>query len=83
MHVLYFNIMTLSYVMIYCYTDVHMHLNQGLFRLNGGCGYVLKPKVMRWVNPEVDFDPRITTPHPDVNPINLEIEVHTSICMYI
>ena len=27
--------------------DVSMHLNQGLFRLNGGCGYVLKPEVMR------------------------------------
>ena len=28
-------------------SDVWMHLNQGLFRLNGGCGYVLKPEVMR------------------------------------
>ena len=24
-----------------------MHLNQGLFRMNGACGYVLKPEVMR------------------------------------
>ena len=24
-----------------------MFLNQGKFRQNGGCGYVLKPKVMR------------------------------------
>ena len=28
-------------------SDVWMHLNQGLFRLNGGCGYILKPEVMR------------------------------------
>ena len=27
--------------------DVWMHLNQGFFRQNGGCGYVLKPEVMR------------------------------------
>ena len=24
-----------------------MFLNQGKFRQNGGCGYILKPKVMR------------------------------------
>ena len=24
-----------------------MHLNQGKFRQNGGCGYILKPKFMR------------------------------------
>ena len=24
-----------------------MYLNQGKFRQNGGCGYILKPKVMR------------------------------------
>ena len=55
-----------------------MHLNQGLFRLNGGCGYVLKPDVMRRADHEegrVDFDPRMTTPHPEVTPVNLEIEV--------
>jgi hypothetical protein len=57
------------------YPDVHMHLNQGLFRLNEGCGYILKPKVMRLPNQEVEFDPRMTTPHPDVTPVNLEIEL--------
>ena len=25
----------------------HMYLNQGKFRQNGGCGYILKPKIMR------------------------------------
>jgi len=24
-----------------------MYLNQGKFRQNGGCGYILKPEVMR------------------------------------
>ena len=28
-----------------------MHLNQGRFRQNGGCGYVLKPEILRRVNP--------------------------------
>ena len=27
-----------------------MYLNQGKFRQNGGCGYILKPKIMR--NPD-------------------------------
>ena len=27
--------------------DDHMFLNQGKFRQNGGCGYILKPEVMR------------------------------------
>ena len=58
--------------------DVHMHLNQGLFRLNEGCGYILKPKVMRLPNQEVEFDPRMTTPHPDVTPVNLEIEASSA-----
>ena len=30
-----------------CISDNFMFLNQGKFRQNGGCGYVLKPKVMR------------------------------------
>ena len=29
------------------YVGFAMYLNQGKFRQNGGCGYVLKPKVMR------------------------------------
>ena len=29
------------------YVDLSMYLNQGKFRQNGGCGYILKPKVMR------------------------------------
>jgi len=27
--------------------DEFMFLNQGKFRQNGGCGYILKPNVMR------------------------------------
>lgn len=30
-----------------CISDNFMFLNQGKFRQNGGCGYVLKPKAMR------------------------------------
>lgn len=52
-----------------------MHLNQGLFRLNGGCGYVLKPDVMR--RTEITFDPTMKEPHPEVPPVDLEIEVYT------
>ena len=62
--------------------DTYMHLNQGFFRLNGGCGYVLKPAVMRREDPgggSTPFDPEMQTPHPDVPPIDLEIEVGVAI----
>ena len=58
--------------------DVYMHLNQGLFRLNGGCGYVLKPEVMRRPEPgagPTPFLPDMSEPHPDVPTVDLEIEV--------
>ena len=63
--------------------DLFMHLNQGFFRLNGGCGYVLKPSVMRREAPgdtgeeegNIPFSPDMEEPHPDVTPITLEIEV--------
>jgi len=37
------------YSLYTCYInlDDYMFLNQGKFRQNGGCGYILKPKVMR------------------------------------
>lgn len=32
----------------WCYfADFSMHLNQGKFRKNGGCGYILKPDSLR------------------------------------
>ena len=35
-------------VVFYCvFLDNFLFLNQGKFRQNGGCGYILKPKVMR------------------------------------
>ena len=73
----------------YQYPDVCIHLNQGFFRQNGGCGYVLKPAVMRRVDPgggSTPFDPEMQTLHPDVLPIELEIEVckaNVVICSYI
>ena len=58
--------------------DTFMHLNQGFFRQNGGCGYVLKPAILRREDPGFDvppFDPDMRTQHPDVPAIDLEIEV--------
>ena len=101
--------------------DMFMHLNQGLFRRNGGCGYILKPEVMRKSDPaggdnvialidhleikychhnylpqfcrikahvyihfsfpypffpdSTPFLPTMTEPHPDVTPVDLEIEL--------
>ena len=68
-----------------------MHLNQGFFRLNGGCGYVLKPLVMRRDDPggtgesgeegsirpggKAPYNPEMMVPHPAVTPVHLEIEV--------
>ncbi|CAM9450217.1 unnamed protein product [Chrysoparadoxa australica] len=34
-----------------------MHLNDGLFRDNGGCGYILKPKELR--DPSIAFNPEV------------------------
>lgn len=50
-----------------------MDLNDGLFRQNGNCGFVLKPSFMRL--PEKRFDPE--TPHKRDNykPIVLTIQV--------
>ena len=55
-----------------------MHLNQGRFRQNGGCGYVLKPFIMRRNNAgtrDGGFNINMTKPHPLVLPCNFDIEV--------
>lgn len=67
------------------YPGLEMHLNQGFFRLNGGCGYVLKPLVMRQEDPggttsqgmdwKAPFSAEMQVPHPSVTPVQLEIEV--------
>ena len=60
--------------------DTYIHLNQGFFRRNGGCGYILKPAVMRKEDPgggSTPFDPKMQEPHPDIPPIEFEIEVCT------
>eukprot|EP00731_Ephydatia_muelleri_P028387 Em0020g31a len=66
--------------------DVWMHLNQGFFRQNGGCGYVLKPEVMRGSSQSsVKYSPSMTEPHPDIPTVDLEIEVLISgqqLCPY-
>ncbi|XP_065898551.1 1-phosphatidylinositol 4,5-bisphosphate phosphodiesterase delta-4-like isoform X2 [Dysidea avara] len=52
--------------------DNYMFLNQGKFQQNGGCGYILKPEVMR--NISIDgYTPSIDEPLKTVTPINLEI----------
>ena len=65
--------------------DTYMHLNQGFFRRNGGCGYVLKPAVMRKEDAgggSTPFDPVMQAPHPDVPAVDFEIEVCSVPCMY-
>ena len=66
------------------YPSLEMHLNQGFFRINGGCGYVLKPLVMRREDPggtgekgasRAPYNPLMGVPHPEVPPLQLEIEV--------
>ncbi|XP_065898553.1 1-phosphatidylinositol 4,5-bisphosphate phosphodiesterase delta-4-like [Dysidea avara] len=52
--------------------DDCMFLNQGKFRQNGGCGYILKPKVMRNLSAD-GYTPSIDEPLKTVTPINLEI----------
>ena len=64
------------------YPDIYMHLNQGFFRLNGGCGYVLKPAVMRKEDPggsrrgSAPFNPEMQVQHPEVPAVNFGIEVY-------
>lgn len=48
-----------------------MQLNQSKFRLNGSCGYVLKPQVM--FHP--DYDPMDATSTIVVEPITISIEI--------
>ena len=37
-----------GHIILLClFSDNFIFLNQGKFRQNGGCGYILKPKVMR------------------------------------
>ena len=70
----------------YQYPDISLHLNQGLFRLNGGCGYVLKPAVMRRKDPggtkggSAPYNPDMKVPHPEVPVVDLEIEVRPPCC---
>ena len=36
--------------------DTSLQMNDGLFRQNGGSGFILKPEILR--HPDVDFDPK-------------------------
>jgi hypothetical protein len=76
------------------YPGIEMHLNQGFFRNNGGCGYILKPLVMRLKDPGcpgydkdrkrlAPFSPDMMVPHPTVTPLQLEIEVSFRKVCYI
>ncbi|XP_051788777.1 1-phosphatidylinositol 4,5-bisphosphate phosphodiesterase gamma-1 [Erpetoichthys calabaricus] len=51
--------------------DKPMQMNQALFMLNGKCGYVLQPSIMR----EESFDPYDRTSLRGVEPITVQIEV--------
>ncbi|CAG5865961.1 unnamed protein product [Menidia menidia] len=52
---------------------LEMDLNDGLFRQNGGCGYVLKPDFLR--DPGTQFSPDKPEERPDYNPLRLSIQV--------
>ena len=58
----------------------------GFFRRNGGCGYVLKPTVMRKMDPggarggSAPYSPFMEVSHPDVPTIDFEIEVRVGTC---
>jgi len=48
-----------------------MQLNQAKFRLNGGCGYLLKPEFMF----NDDFDPNSKASLVNIEPVILAIRV--------
>ncbi|XP_065893735.1 1-phosphatidylinositol 4,5-bisphosphate phosphodiesterase delta-4-like isoform X2 [Dysidea avara] len=52
--------------------DLPMFLHQGKFRQNGGCGYILKPEVMRNQH-DSGYTPNMMRPHDSVAPVKLEI----------
>lgn len=51
-----------------------MDLNDGLFRQNGSCGYVLKPRFMR--ESEKRFNPETPQNRDGYKPVVLTIQVH-------
>lgn len=51
--------------------DRYMQINEALFRKNGRCGYVLKPKCMQ----EAKFDPFDSRTLQSVKPIHLKIHI--------
>uniref|UniRef100_A0A8C6TGP2 Phosphoinositide phospholipase C n=1 Tax=Neogobius melanostomus TaxID=47308 RepID=A0A8C6TGP2_9GOBI len=52
---------------------LEMDLNDGLFRQNGGCGFVLKPEFMRKTDSE--FSPERPESRPGYRPLRLSIQV--------
>ncbi|XP_068165237.1 1-phosphatidylinositol 4,5-bisphosphate phosphodiesterase delta-4 isoform X1 [Antennarius striatus] len=54
-----------------------MDLNDGLFRQNGSCGYVLKPSFMRQA--EKRFDPETPHKRDGYQPVVLSIQVHMKV----
>lgn len=58
---------------------LEMDLNDGLFRQNGCCGYVLKPEFMRDGNTQ--FSPETLEERRDYKPLRLSIQVQK--CMNV
>lgn len=54
-----------------------MDLNDGLFRQNGSCGYVLKPSFMRAA--EKRFNPETPQNRDGYQPVVLTIQVQTTV----
>jgi len=54
--------------------DKHVIINEGKFRDNGGCGYILKPTILR--NPSTPFDPdqlRTFVPTSKIRKLKIEV----------
>lgn len=54
---------------------LEMDLNDGLFRQNGCCGFVLKPDFLR--DAHTEFSPERPETQPGYKPLRLSIQVHS------
>lgn len=63
------------------FTDLPMQLNLGIFELNGGSGFILKPDFMR--RKERDFDPFAESTMDGVVAATLEIKVLYNVILQV
>lgn len=58
-------------LLLMCFLDLSMQLNEGLFAMNGHCGYVLKPACMT----DASFSPFEKHTLRDVDPLTISLTV--------